>query len=63
MSIGITVDVAALRARGAVVGQILGFASEAAGNDYVDAAVAFLTDAADGSASYGTSLLDIYGFA
>jgi hypothetical protein len=63
MSVGIAPGVAALHARGAVVGQMLGIAASLTGNDYVDAAVAFLTDAADGSASYGTSLLDVYGFA
>ena len=61
LSVGIADDVAAIRARGAAVGQMLGFAASEAENDYADAAVAFLTDAADGSASYGTSLLETYG--
>jgi hypothetical protein len=40
---------------------MVGIAASLTGNDYADAAVAFLTDAADGNASYGTSLLDTYG--
>lgn len=57
---GVPADVAALRAEGAVVGQMLGYAATEAGNDYADAAQEFLRDATDGIAYYGSSLLDYY---
>jgi len=55
---GIAPDAAAIRARGAVVGQMLGYAVKEAGNDYHDAAQLFLVDATDGHAKYGSSLMD-----
>jgi hypothetical protein len=61
LSAGITSSVAVARARGAVVGQMLGFASHEAGNDYHDAAVAFLQDASNGTTNYGIDLIGIYG--
>ena len=45
-------------ARGAALGQMFGFAVKEAGNDYFDAATAFLLDASDGSVNYGTSLMN-----
>jgi hypothetical protein len=58
---GITSSIAVARARGAVVGQMLGFASHETGNDYHDAAVAFLQDASNGTTNYGIDLIGVYG--
>lgn len=57
IGVGVAADVAHVRARGAALGQILGFAAEEANNDYADAAKAFLLDASDGQVVYGTSLM------
>jgi hypothetical protein len=54
---GLSAETGSLRARGAVVGQMLGYAAAEAGNDHADAARAFLVDASDGSVLYGTSLM------
>lgn len=56
--VGIAADVAHNRARGAALGQMLGFAAVEAGNDYADAAKAFLLDASDGTVVYGSSLMN-----
>ena len=52
--------VSGIRARGAVVGQMLGYAATQPGNDFADAASAFILDAAKGSANFGTSLMGMY---
>lgn len=54
---GIASDVAHVRARGAALGQMLGFAGAEANNDYAEAAKAFLLDASDGQVIYGSSLM------
>lgn len=61
LSVGVPAMQADLRARGAVVGQMTGIAAQEATNDYKVAALAFLSDAADGSATYGIDLLGVYG--
>jgi hypothetical protein len=55
--VGIATDIAHVRAKGAALGQMLGFAAEETENDYVDAATGFLLDASDGTVVYGTSLM------
>lgn len=55
---GIASDLAHLRARGAALGQMLGFAAQDQGNDFAIAAKAFLVDASDGEVAYGTSLMN-----
>lgn len=55
--VGIAADIAHIRAKGAALGQMLGFAAEEAGNDYAVAATGFLFDASDGTVVYGTSLM------
>lgn len=56
-SVGVPIGLAALNARGAVVGQMLGFASRESGNDYAEAARSFLLDTADGDVEYGVPIL------
>lgn len=56
---GISAGDAALRARGAVVGQMLGVAAQESGNAYITAANAFLVDASDGSVTYGAKLIGV----
>ena len=59
--VGIEEAIAAIRARGAVVGQILGLAAAEGDHPLVEAAQAFAIDAVDGIAQFGSSLLDAYG--
>jgi uncharacterized repeat protein (TIGR02059 family) len=56
---GQTTAQADLHAKGAILGQMLGFAAitEAANHDYDDAAIAFLQSAAKGQAQYGEGML------
>lgn len=56
LAAGLEAAEAALQARGAVFGQILGFAALAADSPYQAAAAAFLNDAADGDVAYGVPL-------
>lgn len=56
---GVEPGQAALQARGAVVGQMLGFAALAADSPYQAAANAFLADAADGEVEYGLPLVGV----
>ncbi len=55
-SAGISASVADLRAKGAVLGQMYGFAVKEASNEASKDAVAFLFDAADGNVAYGAPL-------
>jgi hypothetical protein len=57
LSVGIADDVAAIRARGAVAGNMLGHAAAEAENLYAESARAFLIDAADGEVVYGAPLI------
>lgn len=57
LTAGVAAADAALRARGAVVGQILGVAAQEPGNAYIAAANAFLVDASDGTVTYGAKLI------
>jgi pimeloyl-ACP methyl ester carboxylesterase len=56
---GVAAGDAALQARGAVFGQILGFAALASDSPYQSAAVAFLNDASDGNVAYGVPLVGV----
>jgi pimeloyl-ACP methyl ester carboxylesterase len=56
---GIDPGQAALQARGAVVGQMLGFAALAADSPYRAAANDFLLDASDGEVEYGLPLVGV----
>lgn len=57
---GIDPSTARIDARGAVVGQILGFASTESGNAFAQAAQMFLLDKASGNGSYAVDLLKTY---
>lgn len=57
LNVGIDPITAALGARGAVLGQIIGVAAEEPGNALTHAAENFLVAVANGQATYGTSLL------
>lgn len=59
LAAGVAAADASLQARGAVVGQILGFATLAANSPYQAAANAFLVDASDGDVTYGVPLAGV----